>query len=472
MYDLEAALISIGKRSRPKRKEARKRMRATLRQGKLPSIHDVVEARGLILREREDSIFSDAWLPIAWFLLLLGLIGNRNPALLMVSALLILMVYVSKWWKNRSLIGVSYNRAVNRTHVFPNEPIQLTLSIRNQKWLPLTWLEFRDQLPIAPDEAGEVSRRLSHQDEEFTLKNSFSIAGYEQKEKSFTLSFAKRGFKQLGPVTYRSGDIFTIYNIERTHNYLQNLVVYPQIWTMEELGLPAKEPFGPINARQSLFTDPLKTQSIRDYQPTDRLRDVHWKATARRGALQTKMYDPSTDMTIVIFLNVATMARHWHGHYPELMERAVSVAGSLANYSVEQKWAVGLIANGSLPGSDQPIRAMPSRSPEQLLHILEALAAVTQFATASIEKLMVQESPGVPWAATIILVTAVLTDELLTELIRLRKAGRRLAIVYLGKEPSPDGLDGIIFHHISADLPELNSEQIAPRPNPNGEAAQ
>ncbi|MEZ4589938.1 MAG: hypothetical protein R3D55_02150 [Chloroflexota bacterium] len=38
-------------------------------------------------------------------------------------------------------------------------------------------------------------------------------------------------------------------------------------------------------------------------------------------------------------MNVATFARHWMGFDPELLERSVSVAGSIANYGVAAGWA-------------------------------------------------------------------------------------------------------------------------------------
>jgi hypothetical protein len=68
-------------------------------------------------------------------------------------------------------------------------------------------------------------------------------------------------------------------------------------------------------------------------------------------------------MTIAIFLNVATFPKHWMGFDPELLERAISVTGSIANYGVQQGWGVGVYANGSVPNSDQSIRVQPSRSP-------------------------------------------------------------------------------------------------------------
>ena len=126
-------------------------------------------------------------------------------------------------------------------------------------------------------------------------------------------AFPKRGYYKLGPVTYESGDIFTLFTIQRDHQYIDRLIIFPQIYPLDELGLPAKEPFGDVKVLRSLFTDPIKTQGVRDYQPGDRFRDVHWKATAVRGSIQTKVYEPSTGMTIAVFLNVATFRQTLDG---------------------------------------------------------------------------------------------------------------------------------------------------------------
>ena len=460
----------VRERTEDTRWDAKRRVKQARRKGVLPSIEDLARARGMVVRERENSIFTDAWLPIAFLILIVGLLLGRNPAFLALGALLLIIVWVSDWWKSNALTGVTYERHFDRTHVFPDEPVVMTLSINNRKWLPLTWLQIRDQLPVAPEEASNFARIASIESGNYTLLNSFSIAPYENKERRFILKFPRRGFKTLGPVTYQSGDIFTLYTIERTHDHRDTVVVYPRVWSLPELGLPAKEPFGPINTRRTLFTDPIKTRGIRDYQPSDRFRDVHWKATARRGELQTRIYDPSTGMTITLFLNVATMPRHWQGHFPELLEWAVSVTASMAYYGDQQKWAVGLYANGALPFSDQPLRVQPGRSPDQLIKILEALAAVTEFATGSIEKLMSRESPALPWAATLILVTAVMTDEIWIELIRLKQAGRRLVVIYVGAEPLQETESSILLYHVPPDTPavELVSVLRASQPEVNG----
>ncbi|MCA9899385.1 MAG: DUF58 domain-containing protein [Anaerolineales bacterium] len=429
--------------------------------GRGVSAQDTAQARGLVIRERENSIFSDAWVPLAVIFLIIGLTAGRQGAMVALGLALLLIVGVSAVWKNLSLLGVTYERRFNRNRVFPGEPIEMTITVGNDKLLPLTWLHFRDELPVVVEEEDALAQVTSEMNGRYLLLNSFSLYGREQTERTYTLRFAKRGYYKLGPVTYESGDIFTLFTRQRDHYYIDQLIIFPKIYPLDELGLPAKEPFGEVKVQRSLFTDPIKTQGVRDYQPGDRFRDVHWKATAVRGNLQTKLYDPSTGMTIAVFLNVATFPRHWMGFDPELLERAVSVAGSIANYGVEQGWAAGIYANGSVPNADQPIRVQPGRSPEQLAHILQALAAVTEFATASIEKMMLRTSPSLPWASTIVLVTAVVTEEIMVALVRLKEAGRRVVLISLAEEPPPKGLGNILSYHIPASVAAFQKENSA-----------
>jgi uncharacterized protein (DUF58 family) len=180
------------------------------------------------------------------------------------------------------------------------------------------------------------------------------------------------------------------------------------------------------------------------------MKRVHWKATARYGELQVKVYEPTITQHLVVFLNVATFPKPWMGVIPERQEQAISVAASIAYHATERRCAVGLIANGSVPHSDQPIKVLPGRAPEQLTRILEALAAVTGFATATIEQLLAAESPNLAWGATLVVVTAVVTEELLVEMARLRDAGRRLVLVSLDPQFTGGGPAGVTTYRLPA----------------------
>ena len=66
--------------------------------------------------------------------------------------------------------------------------------------------------------------------------------------------------------------------------------------------------------------------------------------------------------------------------------------------------------------------------------------------------LLRRESPRLPWGATLVVVTAIVTDELAAAILRLRDAGRRMALVSLADEPPPQ-LDGVITFHLPPSMP-------------------
>ena len=103
------------------RRKARAQLIQAIRQGRAPSMDEVAKARGLVVKEREDSIFSDAWIPLAVLFVLIGLVAGRNPAFLSLGLALLAIVGVSSIWKRAALTSVLYERSFDRTHVFPGE---------------------------------------------------------------------------------------------------------------------------------------------------------------------------------------------------------------------------------------------------------------------------------------------------------------------------------------------------------------
>ncbi len=395
-------------------------------------------------------MFNKAWIQLAIILIPIALLFDVD-ALLVISAFLLTVVPMAWWWNRRSLNRVIYERTLSERRAFPGEVVGLTLRITNRKLLPLGWLSIEDQWSLAlPLEEGNLFPALSGQTGFF--RSAFAVRWFERVVRHYRIRCTRRGFFPFGPVCLSSGDIWGLFRQNSTQGHLDWLVVYPQVVRLDALGFPPKEPLGETKATWRIFEDPNRAVGIRDHRPEDGFRRIHWKASARRQELQVKVYEPTTSYNLVIFLNVATFARHWEGTRPLLLEKTIAVAASIANYAAEQRYLVGFMANGSIPHSDQPIKVLPSRRPDQLARVLEALAAVTSFTTSTIEALVLAESPRLPWGATLVVVTAVVTEELLSALVRLHGVGRRLVLVSLEEEPSyPYSLPpGILVHHLPA----------------------
>lgn len=405
----------------------------------------------------KDTQFSDAWIVLG---VLLTLIGLALDSLLLTAAAVSLFVIIaaSGMWSRLSLFGLHYRRQFSETRAFLGETIDLTLEVRNQKFLPLTWLEVLDIFsPTLPLEGGEIVLNRASNLGEF---HSFWMPGaFQRLTRHFSIHCTQRGYHTYGPTTVSTGDGFGLFSRKALASKQDRIIVYPRLYSVAELRLPAKNPFGERGSKLQLFEDPLRTVGIREWQSGDDPRRVHWKATARHQHLLSRVYEPSEEPHMLIFLNVATLPRHWQGNIPELQERTISVASSLAAYCTELRLPVGLIANGYLPGSDQPIRLLPGRSPDQLVRIMELLAAVTPFATRPIEELMWREAPRLPWGATLLVVTAIAHDDLLAALLDLSQAGRQVVLFTLAEQPPTRQLPGILVYH----LPHLVDDLVAPQ---------
>ena len=404
----------------------------------------------------KETQFSDAWIILGVLLTLIGLVLDNQ--FLLVVALSLFGVTAASWvWNQLSLFGLYYQRHLSETRAFLGETIELTLEVRNQKFLPLTWLEIVDVFPpdLLVDESRVVPNRASNLGE---FRTFWMPGAFQRLRRHFTIHCTKRGYHTYGPATVSTGDGFGFFSRKAVGPEQDHIIVYPRLYSVAELRLPAKNPFGERSAQDRLFEDPLRTAGIREWQPADSLRRVHWKATARHQQMLSRVYEPSEEPQMLIFLNVTTLLRHWQGSIPELMERAISVASSLAALCVELRLPVGLISNGVLPGSDQPLRLLPGRSPNQLVRILESLAGITSFASLPIELMLLRESPRLPWGATLLVVTAIAHDDLLATLLDLDEAGREVMLFTLAEEPPVRQMPGILVYH----LPHLVEDLIAP----------
>lgn len=393
----------------------------------------------------------DSWIILALFATVLGVVTGQE-ALLFMAALLVTVVPLTRGWNRWSLRNIGYTRALSESRAFVGENVELSIELSNNKLLPLSWIRVDDRLP---DTMPPVGRDLipSGLPRIGLLSHVAALSWYEKVRWHYQIPCNQRGFYFFGPVGLRSGDIFGIFESDAVIEGTTRLIVYPQVQPLERLGLPAKDPFGGQRAPRPLFEDPTRIVGVRDYHPDDPMRRVHWKATARTQQLQVRVWEPTEEQQTVVLLNAATFRRHWQGINRDLLEWVISVAASICMHAFDDRNAVGLLANASVPQSDQPVKVLPGRSPHQMRYVLEALAAITVFATMPIERLLRTESPKMGWGATLVVVTAVVTEELQAEMLRLHRAGRRLTLVSLDNNFSEEaaaqfGAQGITVYRL------------------------
>lgn len=397
------------------------------------------------------------WPQLTLVLFVLGVAVSSGPVI-GLAIFLAAAAGLAQLWSKHAMDRVRYERIIPENHAFQGEGLTLTLRLINDKLLPIPWIEVRDSLPENAIDAEEPTSPTGAPGYVY-LTRSTQLGWYERINWPLQLQTPQRGFFRLGPARMATGDMFGFNPVTQDTDEHDSFIVYPRVYTLPELGLPAERPFGEIKGRQRIFEDPGRIAGIRDYQPGDPMRRIDWKATARRGTLQSKVYEPSATMHLLIALNVHTMSASWQGFQPEVLERVLSAAASIARHGFEGGYAIGLVANGSYAESDRPMRVPVGRRSDQLLRVLEALAVIHPLTLASLETVIDREAARFPYGATLVCVTSRMDESLSASLQRVASAGHTVTVVSLSDEEMEGQLPGIRVYSIASVMRSLEARE-------------
>ncbi len=101
---------------------------------------------------------------------------------------------------------------------------------------------------------------------------------------------------------------------------------------------------------------------------------------------------------------------------------------------------------------------------EQMSLILGALAQIhSSVETMPIGRFVSLESRLLPWGSTAVVITAQPTEALLATLVRMRRAGRSVALVIIGGPENRMSGNGLTTYHVADDVPWRDLESISLR---------
>ena len=385
---------------------------------------------------------SPAWYLVLVVLFVVSLI-TRYSLLLFFSVLMALASLASGLWMRYCPAGVSYRRQLSSTHIQYGEEAELTVDVVNAKPLPLAWLQVVDSFP---SDVTLLTRPSDQEGPVQTLVNLMSMSWYERVRRTYRIKGDKRGEFKFGPADIASGDIFGFYWRSKSELDTDRLIVYPKVVPVTKLGLVPAWPLVDRQTPYRILDDPLRMASVREYVPGDSYRHIHWKATARMGKLQTKVFDPGATHMLAIFTDVQTHPNPYALN-PEHLELVVTTSASIAVHALNAKQGVGLYANGGIGNSRQYARVGLSRHPAQANKLLETLARLDPFRQMSMGRLLYREMNTLPYGATVVVITALPGDEIYKALYQVQAKGHPVTLITVGEEPiqAPLGLD---THHL------------------------
>jgi uncharacterized protein (DUF58 family) len=270
-----------------------------------------------------------AYLVLAYVFIGLAL-AFREPALTAFVIPNTILLFFSARKPPAKAPKLRVTRSINPPRSFGGETIDVNVQITNDSSEAVDELELRESLPD--------SLKLESGSSRLTL----GLKPDEQAQLWYRLSAPKRGVYVLGPMRFRTMDILGFHEHSGEVSSLDDLTVLPR---MEKLGpielrarrvgpWPGMVPSRKIGAGTEFF-------ELREYNPSDDLRRINWKASAKQGHLISNEFEGEqvTDVLVVVDCSEGTQSRLFDFDVAEL---EISLAASLCAQLIQQGNRVGL----------------------------------------------------------------------------------------------------------------------------------
>jgi uncharacterized protein (DUF58 family) len=234
-----------------------------------------------------------------------------------------------------------------------------------------------------------------------------------------------RGRHRFEPVRLSIADPFGLAEARLTVDEQQALVVYPRLVELDRLFFDGGA--GPEHGRQLLLRRPVgfDLHSVRDYQPGDSLRRVHWPSTARRGELMVKELEDSPRDEVAVLLDGDPSAVV--GSPPDsTFDDAVRVAGSILLAQVRRGRRCVLLLNTA----GRETQSVSSEGPEWQ-RALELLAAAEPDAPGPAATLLRSAGDAAARSLELVVVTSRVEQSLVDRLLERAVTRRPVALVHV-----------------------------------------
>ena len=370
-------------------------------------------------------------------LILLGIaVWNQSAPLAAMAALILALAGVTRLWSLLALHSVRCTLEFKDDRAFPDDEVDLVMRVRSRGPVPIAWLEVDFTVPRGLYATPEPGLGVLSGDGR-ALHLLVTLMPLRTVERTIRVRCRQRGVYEVGSVGLLVADPLRLYPRRLERPTEAKLLVFPRVVPLEQIGLRAGLAIGDIRAPTFVLPDPVRPIGVRDYRPGDSPRQIHWKASARRGSIQVKVLERTVRRDLAIYLDVGGFDHSWLVYREALFERAVTAAASLANATIERGGSVALACGGS-----DPIALPGNTGLDQLRGILEALAVVQPTEGRPIENMIAATLWRQPAGTTIVVLTPTPEEPLLAELAPVRRRGDPVAIVYCGlrqAEP-PEGI--------------------------------
>jgi uncharacterized protein (DUF58 family) len=253
-----------------------------------------------------------------------------QPDVLRVGVLLAALPLVSAAVVARTRYRLASSRRIDSWRVGAGNPARVTVRLDNVSRIPTGLLLVEEHVPYV---LGTRPR--------FVLDR---VEPRGRREVTYVLRSEVRGRYSLGPLSLRLTDPFGMCELQRSFTARDTLVVTPRVEALPAVKLAGEWSGSGESRSRSLAAAGEDDAATRDYRHGDDLRRVHWRSTARLGALMVRREEQPWQNRCSVLLDTRLRAHRGEGPASSL-EWAVSAAASISLDLVHRGYQVRLLTD-------------------------------------------------------------------------------------------------------------------------------
>ena len=205
------------------------------------------------------------------------------------------LLFTAKW-KDWSVREVQSRRDCRDRSIFLGDETVLSFYMENRKILPLPWIQWEMDWPEGLEERDNAGRER--------LVVTSSLLPFQRLKRRVRVQAKKRGYYVFKETRISIGDLLGLAKGELVDSQFDALSVYPQVEPLESLLPLAAFPQGNVSVRRWILPDAFQPIGARSYVPGDPIRNMDWKATARRGSLMVREFGYTAEPRLSILLHM------------------------------------------------------------------------------------------------------------------------------------------------------------------------
>jgi uncharacterized protein (DUF58 family) len=174
----------------------------------------------------------------------------------------------------RSQVNIASRRSVDPVRASAGSAVTVSLTVTNRSLLPTGTLMMEDGLPSQ-----------LHGRARFVLDG---LGRRESRAVTYRIPPLSRGRHEVGPLRLRLTDPFRMVDLNRSFTTTSTFVLTPIVDPLPGLPLPRSWDTGENLGSHSIGSHGADDASTREYRRGDDLRKIHWRSTAKTGALMVR----------------------------------------------------------------------------------------------------------------------------------------------------------------------------------------